>query len=59
MYQDEWNIHNRVDSKLESVKVKLINLVRKLEEPLKISLQNRRDRFEDVDNEIVILIVPV
>ena len=59
MCQDEWNIHNRIDSKLESVKVKLINLVRKLEEPLKISLQNRRDRFEDVDNETVIIIVPV
>ena len=59
MCQDEWNIHNRVDSKLESVKVKLINLVRKLEEPLKISLQNRRDRFEDVDNETVIPLVPV
>ena len=59
MYQDEWNIHNRVDSKLESVKVKLINLVRKLEEPLKISLQNRRDRFEDVDNKTVIPLVPV
>ena len=59
MYQDEWNIHNRVDSKLESVKVKLVNLVRKLEEPLKISLQNRRDRFEDVDNETVIPLVPV
>ena len=59
MFKDEWNIHNRVDSKLESVKVKLINLVRKLEEPLKISLQNRRDRFEDVDNETVIPLVPV
>ena len=43
MCQDEWNIHNRIDSKLESVKVKLVNLVRKLEEPLKISSQNRRD----------------
>ena len=43
------NIHNNIDCKLEDVKSKLKSLVNKLEKPLKISLQNRRDRCEDLN----------
>ena len=47
--KDELSIHNDIDCKLEDVKSKLKSLVNKLEKPLQISLQNRRDRCEDLN----------
>ena len=47
-HQNELDIHHKADCQLESVKLELKNLVNQLEEPLKISLQNSRDRLEIV-----------
>ena len=54
--KDELSTHNSIDCKLEDVKSKLKGLVNKLEKPLQISLQNRRDRCQDLNRETTLFI---